>query len=230
MRNRKILIFLILIFLTSCKFEYIIIVNDDNTVTLIQKMIFSKEESKKVLGVMPEIPMNIAGKREYLELKGIKINSWPTIDTNAPIDTFIFEIEQHFPSIDSMIYLTNSFLKEEKYSVLDISNYFTHLTSIESNFFFFPKVKDLAHPIYQTGLYESDIDLILKYNKPIDYTNGKLLSDHKTVMWSFKMKDGKFIKIGFIKQNKTLDFVIQLLSFFLIYNIIILVIILNKKK
>jgi len=214
--------------LSSCKFKYQIIVKDDNTCTLKQSMTFSKAEAQNIIQYLPEIPMNIRGRREYLEYCGIKVISWPNID---PIpDSATYEIEQTFANLESLLYSMNVVKKSEIFSLMNISNYFTEMAIVESNFYYMPKIDDPNHPIYQTNLYDSDVELIIQFNKPLNYTNGSLQADGKTAVWKFKMRDGQYIKIGMINQNKLLDFAIQASCLLIVYNVIILFILKGRTR
>ena len=214
---------------SSCKFEYRITVNDDNSCTLTQLMIFSKQEAANLINYVKELPMNIEGRKDYFIYKGIEIKSWPYIDINAPVDSFKFEIAQRFASLDTFLYVTNAHNNEERFTVMNSSNYFTDMYTVESNFTYIPKLNQ-EHPISHTGIYDADVDLIFHFNRPINYSNGNILDDKKTVLWKFKAGQGQFIKISFFEKNKFLDFVIQALALIILYNIIILVILKIKHK
>jgi hypothetical protein len=120
--------------------------------------------------------------------------------------------------------------KSEIFSLMNISNYFTEMEIVESNFYYMPKIDDPNHPIYQTNLYDSDVELIIRFNKPLNYSNGTLQADGKTAVWKFKMRDGQYIKIGMINQNKLLDFAVQASCLLIVYNVIILFILKGRTR
>ena len=86
------LVILNIIFLTSCKFDYHIKINDDNTCVLIQKLTFNLVELESFLKDFENLPYNIKAKKEFYQANGIDIISWP--DLTEKSDEYIFEIHQ----------------------------------------------------------------------------------------------------------------------------------------
>ena len=128
-----------------------------------------------------------------------------------------------------MITSHNGYYNREIYKVFNFSNYTTNIFSIESNFSYLKL--DKKHPLNNKVEYRNSIvELILDFNREINYANGVLFNENKSVRWNFKITNDKFIKISFIKKNIIIDFTIQVLAFLTVYNIAILIILKATNK